>query len=272
MLTNVESIISKSNLMRQISYWAKNHVWQSRLLIVVIYILLNAAGIFTGKLLKELNVVIPGFCFAACVVSTIVLWVWYPTKKANPNVSSGTLYFRRKSFEFLIGCVTFLMIVYAGNNWQYLSLASSPAKASKLVPHEKDSVSQENVLVRNFITELQSKDISKLSSKEKLRIIKNQVKIIKEDEGTTKGEKIVYTILSVLLAIALLMGLTVLSCSIACGGAEALSLIVAFGGSFLIIFFLVRLINSINKPGERKERRKQRIIKREERRQSAVVQ
>ncbi len=59
--------------MKQISYWAKKHVWQSRALIVMIYILLNFLGIFTGKALNELNIIIPESYFIACIFAIIIL-------------------------------------------------------------------------------------------------------------------------------------------------------------------------------------------------------
>ncbi len=78
--------------MKQISYWAKKHIWQSRLLIILVYILLNIIGIFTGKLLNEVNVIIPGLYFIACIIFTIALWIWYPDRQ-NANRSLKPSFF-----------------------------------------------------------------------------------------------------------------------------------------------------------------------------------
>ncbi len=87
--------------MKQISYWAKEHVWQSRVLIILVYILLNVIGIFTGKLLTEINVTVPALYSIACIIFTIALWIGYPYRQnAKPGVRSSVLYTRRKLFDF----------------------------------------------------------------------------------------------------------------------------------------------------------------------------
>ncbi len=116
--------------MKRISFWAKNHVWKSRLLIILIYILLNIIGIITGILLNEINVILPQIYFIACIIVTIALWMWYPDKhNRKPGVSPSALYVRRKIFDFSLGAVTFLMIIYSGNNWKNLFLKSEFAQA-----------------------------------------------------------------------------------------------------------------------------------------------
>lgn len=232
--------------MKKISYWAKDHIWQSRLIIITIYILLNILGIFTGKLLEDVNVNLPQFCFIACAGFTIVLWFFYPGK-------SKKLYVRRKLFDFSLGAITFLMIMYTGNNWAHLFIKSESAQASKIIRVSKDSTITNNRLITNFINSIKSMDVSKLSQKEKIKIIKKQIKEIKKDQETSKGEKTMLIILSVIIAIALLFLLASLACSLSCAGSEALALLVALGGTFLIIFLLVKFIKRINKPVPKNE-------------------
>lgn len=231
--------------MKKISYWAKEHVWQTRLIIVLIYILLNIIGMFTGKLLNEINVIIPRLYFAICICFTIILWIWYPVKRTKGKRVSYT---RRKLFDFFLGTVTFLMIIYAGNHWEKLFITSETAQASKAARLYKDSSLYNHPLIQNFIASINSKDITSLTQKEKLRLIKKQIKEVKRDKETSKSDKTVLIILSVLVAIGLLFGLAALSCSISCGGAEALAAIVAIAGTFLIIFLLVRIIKRISNP------------------------
>lgn len=241
--------------MKKISMWAKIHVWQSRLLIILIYILLNVLGIFTGKLLNEVNVILPQIYFTACIIFTVLLWISYPD---NKNLKIGRkpsgLYFRRKLFDLSLGAVTFLMIIYIGNNWESLFLKSESAQASKIIRIPKDSSISNSPLIKNFITSIKNMDVSKLTQREKIRIIKKQIKTVKEDKETTKGEKTLLIILSVLIALGLLLALAALSCSVACSSSGALAIILAVAGSFLIIFFLVRVIKRIsNRPVQKKE-------------------
>ena len=140
------------------------------------------------------------------------------------------------------------MIVYAGNHWENIFFRAETVQASKIVRIPKDSTITNNFLIRNFITLIKNTDVSKLSQKEKLKMIKDQVRTVKQNKDTTKGEKTALIILSVLIAIGLLLGLAALSCSISCGGSEALAIIVALAGTFLIVFLLVRIIKRISHP------------------------
>lgn len=241
--------------MKKISIWAKNHVWQSRLLIILIYILLNVLGIFAGKLLREINVIIPQLYFTACIIITILLWVLYPD---NKNLKAGRkpseLYFRRKLCDLSLGAVTFLMIIYIGNNWESLTVKSESAYASKIIRIPKDSALSNHPLIKNFITSIKNMDVSKLTEREKIRIIKKQIKAVQQDNEKSKGEKTLLIILSIIIALGLLFALGALSCSIACSSSGALAIIVAVAGTFLIVFFLVRVIKRIsNRPAQKKE-------------------
>jgi len=233
--------------MKTISYWAKAHKWQSRLLIILIYILLNIIGMFTGKLLQEIGVNLPPLYFTCCVIFTIAAWIMYPSSNATQGKTSPALYFRRKLFDFSFGAVTFLMIVHAGNNWQHLFTTGGQALAAKIIPVKRVSASENTPHIRKFIAEIKSMDVKQLSEREKLRLIKKQVKAINHDKNTSDTGKALLIGLSVIVALGLLYGLAGLSCSISCGGSEALAIIVAVLGTALIIFLLVRVIKSITR-------------------------
>lgn len=241
--------------MKKISVWAKNHVWQSRLVIVLIYILLNGIGILTGKLLNEINVIIPELYFIGCICATIILWVWYPSaQNANSAVKRAASYSRRKFFDFSLAAVTFLMIVYGGNHWEHLFIKTEVAQATKVIRISKDSSLIKSPILQHFITSIKNMEVNTLTQKEKLKVVKQQIKKIQEQKETSKGEKTALIALSVLIALILLYGLAALSCSISCGGSEALAIIVAIAGTFLIIFFLVKIIKRISNPRRNKER------------------
>lgn len=238
--------------MKTISYWASKHVWQTRFIIILIYIFLNVIGIFTGKLLTDINVVLPESYFISCIILTVALWIGYPTRKQKSQKAYAFSYVRRKFFDFSLGAVTFLMIIYIGNNWKGLAIRSQPVQASRVVPHSKTSLVN-NPLIRNFISSIKSMDVSKLTQREKIKLIKNQIKAVKHDKESSKSDKTLLIILSVLIAIGLLFGLGALACNLSCAGSETLAIIVALGGTALIIFFLIRTIKRItHPPGETK--------------------
>lgn len=240
--------------MKKISFWAKNHVWESRLLIILFYILLNCIGIFVGRLLSELDVLLTGSFFTLCTIITLFLWIYYPVKKSTGKVRKLSAYSTRKLFDFSLITVTFLMIIYIGNHWEYLSIKVENANATKIIRTTKDSAFENSILIKSFISSIKNTDVNKLSQREKIRIIKKQVKKIDEQKEMSKEGKIALIALSVIVAIGLLYGVAFLSCSISCGGSQALAIIVAVGGLALVLFLLIKVIKRISKgPSKKKE-------------------
>lgn len=236
--------------MKTISYWAKLHPVQTRILIVVIYIVLFGLGISTGRLLNEVDVTLPGLYLPICCVVLMGLWMGYPVKNTRGYYSAT--YACRKFFDFFVGAITFLMVLYAGNNPQY-PIIGQEAMATRVVPNVKDPALMNHPLLKDFITSINGMDAAKLSEREKIKIIKKQIRKIQNDTGTSKGEKTGLIILSILVALALLLGLTALSCNLWCAGSGALAAIVAMAGTFLIIFFLIKIIKSIKNPKPKKQ-------------------
>ncbi len=231
------------------SIWARAHVVQSRILIVIIYILLNLIGIYTGNLFRELNVIFPGMFFTICIVITSLLWMTYPSKSyIKNNIRITTSYIRRKSFDLTLASVTFLMIVYVGNNWGNLFVRSESANATRIIRISKDPAIMNNPLIKNFISLLKNTDLSKLSTREKIKLVKDQVRKIRQDPDTPKKNKTGLIIISVLVAIGLIIGVAALACNISCAGSEALAAVVAVVGIALVIFLFIKVLKRINHP------------------------
>ncbi len=238
--------------MKKLSLWAKHHIWQSRALIVFIYILLNIIGIYIGRLLNEINMIVPQFLFIVCIILTGVLWITYPHRQnlKQRNIFSS-LYMQRKVFDFSLGVVTLLMIIYIGNNRERLFITTGTATASFIIRGAKDTTLYDNPLIKNFVSSIKNRHNSHLTQREKLRLIKDQIKTIKHSKDTSKTNKILLIILSVFIALNLLAGISALSCNLSCSGSEALAIIVGIAGTFFVIFFLVRTIRRINHPREK---------------------
>ena len=102
--------------MRKISLWAKNHKWQARVSIVIIFILLNALGILIGRLLHQLNIVFPPALLYIFTGVFLSLFFIYPQR----NVKRRTLnrkqfYAWQKSCDFLLATSTLLLVCFLGN-------------------------------------------------------------------------------------------------------------------------------------------------------------
>ena len=240
--------------MKKISFWARNHVWATRFIIIGIYVLLNITGIVLGDLLFSVNVIMkPVFLYCTCFIFLAGMFL-YPSKKENAKYRN--FYRSQKTADLVLAGCTFLLIVYGGNHLNTtkpagasnlyaasiisLSTNTAPGVTSKIIAEDKDASAKPI-----------KKPLSKKELKKKLKNNLHQLrKLYKE---SSDGEKALLIALSVIIALGLLFLLLSLSCSISCSGADGLALVVGILGTALIVFLLVRVIQRITL-GPRKSR------------------
>lgn len=218
--------------MRQISFWAKDHVWSTRLLIVlVIYPLLNLCGWFLGAAFFWEGSELPYFLYFFSLGAFFLVFIQY----AGSN-NKKLAYWRRKTFDLLLVVTTFWLIVFTGNHWSSssaqapvnTSFASSPSPVSTILPTNK-------------------------SKKQKVKFFKRLVKKLESHyKAASAPRKTLYIVLTVLVACLLIFLLSALACNIACAGSEGAAYVILFIGLAAIIFGVVRIIQRINR-GPRKK-------------------
>ena len=80
--------------MKKISYWAREHKWLSRILIVLGFVALNATGIVTGILLKNLGVIFSSFVFLSFIIFYLLGILIYPlisqTSRSAGDIGPGS--------------------------------------------------------------------------------------------------------------------------------------------------------------------------------------
>jgi protein-S-isoprenylcysteine O-methyltransferase Ste14 len=245
--------------MRKISHWASHHTWLTRFIIIGIYLLLNLIGLFLGDLLFSVGVVMkPLFLLSGCFIVLLGLFL-YPSQKEKNKYRN--FYLRHKTADLLLAASTFLFITYGGNHLNnakpastsnlYAASVSLPAKDTRLILNK---VSREN-------KDPQPETKKPLSKKELKKILKSKLhEWRKHYKEAGNGGKAALIILSILVAAGLILLLSALACSIACSGAEALSIVVLILGVGLIVFLLVRVIQRITK-GPRKLKKDKPDIK-----------
>jgi hypothetical protein len=84
-----------------------------------------------------------------------------------------------------------------------------------------------------------------LKLKERKKLLKQQIRAIKNADDMSDGGKVALIILCVLLAIVLAYGVAALSCSLSCSGAEGAAVVVAILGAAGIVFLTIFLIRGI---------------------------
>lgn len=237
---------------KKLSFWARDHKWSSRFIIVFSFIIMNFLGVITGMLFNELDINFPRWFMLLSIVGFSFAWLQYPTSRQD---HIGTYVLRKTSDAVLIG-TTFFMFLYFGNR-QVMPISSSIFSASAVIPTSvpKDSTKNYKSL-EDFKKSLQDKNGKPLKWKERKKLLKEQVKAIKKDKTMSDGGKVGLIILCVLLAVILAYGVAALSCSLSCSGSEGAAVVVAIlglAGIALLTFFLIRSIVRKSKKEKIKE-------------------
>ncbi len=111
--------------MKKISLWARQHRWESRVLIVVTYIILNAIGLFIGDVLFSSGIIIPASAIYITCFIFITGFILYPSKKDKALYRN--FYRRQKFTDFILASTTFLLIISFGNHYNTTqALSHSP--------------------------------------------------------------------------------------------------------------------------------------------------
>jgi hypothetical protein len=228
--------------MKQISFWAKEHPWTSRLVIITCYVGLNITGIITGHLLNELSVNFSPLFLFIVVILFLAGFMAYPSHLLKgKTLSKEAFYVRQKSCDFILMCTTFLMIVYYGNHQNDLpfsTMSQAAIQSNPITPTEKTNTKAYKSF-DEFRTSMKNKEGKLLKWKERKKLLKSQVSAIKKAPELSKEMKFLLTLLCILAANALIYLALGLGCSLACSGAPGLGLLVMYGGLTGIIFLFI---------------------------------
>ncbi|SFE62289.1 hypothetical protein [Thermoflexibacter ruber] len=217
--------------MKKISYWAKNHVWLSRISIIILCHFLVFLGIGLGVVLFAEVEKLSWFWEAGLVGAiSYLFWVYLPER----NLS----YRKRTTVLALIYCLCFFICVFVGNRL--------PERIASWELQQTSSYDYQVVAASISPAKVNKKATKREIRQEYRKAVKNTVKQILQDwKKQGSGAKVILIILSVLLALVVFLMLAALSCSIACAGNEVLAVLVLLGGTGLIVWGAVVLIRSI---------------------------
>lgn len=237
---------------KQLSFWAKQHKWSSRFIIVFSFLIMNALAIITGSLFNDLNINFPVWFLVLSILAFSFAWLKYP----NEDQDRGRTYVLRKTCDSILIGSTFLMLTFFGNHrlnpFDNSILFASTVNSYSL---PKDSTKAYKS-VEDFKKSLYDESGKPLKWKERKKLLKEQVKAIKKDKTISDGGKVGLIILCVLLALILAYGVAALACSLSCAGSDAAAVIVAvlgLGGIVLLTIFLIRSIIRKSKKEKAKE-------------------
>lgn len=219
--------------MKSVSYWASQHLWTARLLLVAGHFILALLAVFVGKSLAHLNLSLPFYLIYLLILPFASAWLMHP------GGHSSNTYLRRKWCEGTAGAIGFLMVVCLAG--QRLPARGGPAPAWSNTALEYSIKSKEAKQPAFDKKPLLQKKNLRQQYREKVRTLKQMYR-----QGPL-FTKIALTLLALVVAFGLLFVLTILSCYISCDIALALGIIVAIVGTGAVVFFFIRTIRSIQR-------------------------
>lgn len=220
--------------MKHISIWAKQNRTAARCILVFLYLPLNILAIYNGMLLSDIGLQLGSAFLYITVSCTLLLFLFYRGKAS---------YYRRKSMHFLMAACTYFLVLFMGNQVN-TSKPQFPFFETINAVEQVPLLSKENNReAGNF------KPSIKLHKKEWKKIVRSETK------ENPQWLKILLTVLVIVVAAGLLVGLAALACNLACAGSEALAVIVLLAGGAGIIFAAVLTIQWIF--GRKRRKRKQ---------------
>ncbi len=117
--------------MKRVSFWALHHKLAARIIIVLIYVLLNLLGLFFGDILSSLNIFLSPAYYLVAFLLTLGGVLIYPSKKRKHFYKN--FYFRQKFADGVLITATFLFITYTGNSFTQSIIPLRPAVAISFV-------------------------------------------------------------------------------------------------------------------------------------------
>lgn len=229
--------------MRKFSLWGKHHVTPARIIIALSNILLIWIAYFLGNQISVSGVEISSLWLYVLMLTFFIACFLYPKQRTS------TTYIKRKMCDAVIISCSFFMVI---------CLVMQLNRPSHLLQTTQAAVPADPSLYKSpeaqkLLEQFTSGQKKEFTAREK-RIIRREFKYqlgqyakakLTGDKAT--GDKVGLIILACILAVGLMFLLLGLACSISCGGADGLAVVVAVLGTAGIIWGLIAVIHAIKK-------------------------
>jgi len=238
-LIPLAAIKATPKLASNISFWAAMNPWKTRLMSAGIQIALGAAGVMLGEKLADSGVHFSNLSRDVLLGAFLTSSMLYPVKYSSINFFKHS-YLRQKTFDLALALSGFLLMVNAGND---PGMRASLTNMVSFKGHEQQNV--------NMLYD-QSKAPKQLVYYQNNNQLQDEQTAPRHKE-TSRGLKIFYTVLAILVALALGYLVAVAACAIYCNGMIGLSFIVGIGGGALLVVLMIGLIKNIWHPKHKKK-------------------
>ena len=226
---------------KAISYWGKNNLALSRLILILLNGILCSLAVILGLLAFLYDVEIPVTVKYSLVGLAVLALAIYPSKYAHFNFIKYT-FWNRKKMDFALSILGFLLMASVFNHFLYKDFVDNQTQGyAQLVVHKVKTPKEKLKAKMDNIPMLQEYRALKQKIRKEARLLKKELKASNQNDESWKA-----ILLTVLILIgAYLAGslIALLSCSLACNGSEALALIVlvlGWGGVLSLSFIGIR--------------------------------
>jgi hypothetical protein len=238
--------------MRKLSYWGKMNPRKTHIIIVISHILLLLLGWYTGTLLSEAGISLPGILLLFFILYYLAAVFFYPAKNEKTSIGSYRFYIKQKACDLSLAAAAWGMIICIANNksapYEYFqnSLAST---IETVIVKEKPTASE-------ILESLKYRDKSTLTKEEK-RILKKEFRVQLKKYAVAKvtgdkkaGDNAGLIILAIVGALGLLILVGALACNISCNGGTGGAIAVALLGTAAVVIGLIAVIRSIKRKSQ----------------------
>lgn len=240
--------------MKTLSRWARSHPRLARCIIVSGHVLLVCLALFVGYSLQEMGISLPAYGLFILTGLFIALIAFYPTRTQRKKAGELWGYIWQKTGDVGILLIGFLMVAWVFASPGITNSVHTPLFGAITLSKEKEKPTAEEILAS-----LEYRDKKSLTRQEK-RILRKEFKhqLSVYTKASLRGDpetrdRAALVILAILGAVGLTILLGALVCSISCGGAEGLAVIVGLLGLVAIIILTFAVMRAIRK-GARKRR------------------
>jgi len=206
--------------MRYLSNWARQHVWQTRLIFIFLHTIIIYGAWFVGTYLYLEGIVFQERLIdVLAILCTAGLFLY-------PLMTRGQIYWRRKTADFSLAAVGSVALIVVFNQFTHETIHHPPV----------NEYAHTIVLKKN---KKKAKIIHKLEQKTKRiqqRFIKRAERFKTKYPNTSTAE---FIILFALLALIGTWAVASLSCNLACSGNQAAAIAVGVIGGILILGGLI---------------------------------
>ena len=237
-LIPLATIKANPDLAANISFWAAMNPWKTRFMFAGTQIALGTAGIMLGEKLADSGIHFSDLSRDLLVGAFITSSMLYPVKYTSIKLFKHS-YLRQKSFDLALAISGFMLMVNAGND---PGIRASFTSMVNFKGHELQNV---NVL------DDQSPAPKQLLYYHNDKQLQDE-QTAPQNKETSRGLKILYTVLAALGILALGFLVAAAACGLSCNGMVGLAVLTGIGGGALVIALAVWLIKRIWHPKHKK--------------------